>query len=56
MDCPKGAQNIPSIQLIRNYINDWINSCNIDITAIPVLLTAPQMPPYTNFFARHPSK
>ena len=51
MDCPKGAQNIPSIQLIRNYINDWINSCNIDITAIPVLLTAPQMPPYTNFFA-----
>ena len=30
-DYPKSAQNISSIQPIRNYINDLINECNIDI-------------------------
>ena len=43
-DFPKSAQNISSIQPIRNYINDLINECNIDIKSIPVLLTSPQMP------------
>ena len=43
-DCPKRAQNMPSIQPIRNYINDLINECIIDIKSIPVLPTSPQMP------------
>ena len=43
-DYPKIAQNIPSIQPIRNYINDLINECNIGIESIPVLPTSPQMP------------
>ena len=43
-DYPKSAQNISSIQPIRNYINDLINECNIDIKTIPVLPTSPQMP------------
>ena len=43
-DYPKSAQNISSIQPIRNYINDLINECNIDIKSIPVLHTSPQMP------------
>ena len=43
-DYPKSAQNISSIQPIRNYINDLINECNIDIKSIPVLPTSPQMP------------
>ena len=43
-DYPKSAQNISSIQPIRNYINDLINKCNIDIKSIPVLPTSPQMP------------
>ena len=43
-DYLKRAQNIPSIQPIRNYINDLINECNIDIKSIPVLPTSPQMP------------
>ena len=38
-DSPKSAQNISSIQPIRNYINDLINECNIDIKSIPVLPT-----------------
>ena len=43
-DYPKRAQNISSIQPIRNYINDLINECNTDIKSIPVLPTSPQMP------------
>ena len=48
-DYPKGAQNIPFIQPIRNYINDLINECNIDITSIPVLQVSPQMPQWEHF-------
>ena len=36
-DYPKRVQNMPSIQPIRNYINDLIKECNIDIKSIPVL-------------------
>ena len=36
-DYPTSAQNISSIQPIRNYINDLINECNIDIKSVPVL-------------------
>ena len=43
-DYPKRAQNMPSIQPIRNYINDLINECIIDIKSIPVLPASPQMP------------
>jgi len=43
-DYYKRAQNIPSIQAIRNYTNDLINKCNTDITPIPVLPALPQMP------------
>ena len=42
-DYPKSAQNISSILPIRNYINDLINECNIDIKSIPVLPVSPQM-------------
>ena len=41
---PKRAQNMPSIQPIRNCIYDLINECSIDIKSIPVLPTSPQMP------------
>ena len=41
---PKRAQNIPSIQPIRNCINDLINEYYIDITSIPFLPTSPPMP------------
>ena len=41
-DYPKRAQNMPCIQPIRNYINDLINECNIDIKSIPVLPTSLQ--------------
>ena len=41
-DCTRRAQNTPSIQPVRNYINHLINKCNIDITYIPVL-SPPQM-------------
>ena len=43
-DYPKSAQNISSVQPIRNYINDLINESNIDIKSIPVPPTSPQMP------------
>ena len=39
-DYPKKAHNMPSIQPIRNYVNDLINECNIDIKPIPVLPTS----------------
>ena len=42
-DYPKNAQNISSIQPIRNYINDLINEYNLDIKSIPVLPTSPQI-------------
>ena len=42
-DYHKSYQNISFIQPIRNYINDLINECNIDIKSIPVLPTSPQM-------------
>ena len=51
-DYPKRAQNISSIQPIRNYINDLINECNIDIKSIPVLPTAPQMPQWEHINAK----
>ena len=41
-DYPKRAQNMPCIQPIRNYINDLINECNINIKSIPVLPTSLQ--------------
>ena len=41
---PKSAEIISSIQPIRNYVNDLINECNIDIISVPVLPTSPQMP------------
>ena len=51
-DYPKRAQNISSIQPIRNYINDLINECNIDIKPIPVLPTLPQMPQWEHINAK----
>ena len=49
---PKSAQNISSIQPIRNYINDLINECNIDIKSVPVIPTSPQMPQWEHINAR----
>ena len=51
-DYPKSAQNISSIQPIRNYINDLINECNIDIKSIPALPTSPQMPQWEHINAK----
>ena len=51
-DYPKSAQNISSIQPIRNYINDLINECNIDIKSIPVLPISPQMPQWEHINAK----
>ena len=51
-DYPKRAQNISSIQPIRNYRNDLINECNIDIKSIPVLPTSPQMPQWEHINAK----
>ena len=48
----QSAQNISSIQPIRNYINDLINECNIDIKSVPVLPTSPQMPQWEHINAR----
>ena len=50
-DYPRSAQNI-SIQPIRNYINNLINECNIDIKSIPVLPTSPQMPQWEHINAK----
>ena len=50
-DYLKSDQNIPSIQPIRNYINDLINECNIDIKSIPGLPTSPQTPQWENINA-----
>ena len=50
-DYPKSAQNISSIQPIRNYINYMINECNIDIKSIPVFPTSPQMPQWEHINA-----
>ena len=49
---PKSAQNISSIQPIRNYINDLINECNMDIKSIPVLPTSPQIPQWEHINAK----
>jgi len=43
---------MPSIQPVRNYINDLINKCNIDIKSIPVLPTSPQMPQWEHINAK----
>ena len=43
---------MPSIQPIRNYINDLINKCNIDIKSVPVLPTSPQMPQWEHINAK----
>ena len=43
-DYSKRSQNTPSIQPIRNYTNDLISDCSIDITSIPVQPTSPEMP------------
>ena len=51
-DYPQSAQNLSPIQPIRNYINDLINECNIDIKSIPVLPTSPQMPQWEHINAR----
>ena len=51
-DYPKSAQNISSIQPIRNYINDLINECNIDIKSILVPPTSPQMPQWEHINAK----
>ena len=51
-DYPKSAQNISSIQPVRNYINDSIKECNIDIKPIPVLPTSPQMPQWEHINAK----
>ena len=37
---------------IRNYINDLINECNIDIKSVPVLPTSPQMPQWEHTNAK----
>ena len=51
-DYLKNAQNISSIQPIRNHINDLINECNINIKSIPVLPTSPQMPQWEHINAK----
>ena len=51
-DYPKSAQNISSIQPIRNYINDLINECNIDVKSVTVLPTSPQMPQWEHINAK----
>ena len=51
-DYRKRAQNMPSIQPIRNYINGLINECNIDIKSVPVLPTSPQMPQWEHINAK----
>ena len=43
---------MPSIQPIRNYVNDLINECNIDIKLIPVIPTSPQMPQWEHINAK----
>ena len=43
---------MPSIQPIRNYVNDLINECNIDIKLIPVLPASPQMPQWEHVNAK----
>ena len=37
---------------IRNYINDLIDECNINIKSIPVLPTSPQMPQWEHINAK----
>ena len=51
-DYPKSAQNILSIQPIRNYINNFINKCNIDIKSVPVFPISPQMPQWEHLNAK----
>ena len=51
-DYPRRAQNIPSIQPIRNCINDLISEYNIDITSIPILPASPQMPQWEHINAK----
>ena len=51
-DYPKRTPNMPSIQPIRNYVNDLINECNIDIKLIPVIPTSPQMPQWEHINAK----
>ena len=51
-ECPKRAQNMPSIQPIWNCIYDLINECNVDIKSIPVLPTPPQMPQWEHMNAK----
>ena len=48
-DYPKSAQNISSIQPIRNYI---INKGNTDIKSVPVLLTSPLVPQWEHLNAK----
>ena len=43
---------MPSIQPIRNYTNDLITECNIDIKSIPVLPTSPQIPQWEHINAK----
>ena len=50
-DYPTSDQNL-SIQPIRNYINDLINECNIDIKSVPVLPRSPQMPQWEHINAK----
>ena len=51
-DYPNRAQNMTSIQPIRNYTHNLINECNIDIKSIPVLPTSPQMPQWEHINAK----
>ena len=37
---------------IRNYINDLINECNVDIKSVPVLPTSPQIPQWEHINAK----
>ena len=50
-DYRKRAQNRPSSQPIRNYINHLINKCNLDITSIPDIPASPQMPQWEHINA-----
>ena len=46
------AKTIPSIQPIRNYINELVNDCNIDTASIPVLPVSSEMPQWEHINAK----
>ena len=48
---PKRSKNITYIKPVRNFTNDLISECNIDIDAISEVPIIPQMPPWEHLNA-----